>query len=101
MPVALARPIAWRQTHQIDAKVGKSTGVAEPLANAVSAGRVEGCRIAYAPSLRDRHDVDLGHRSTPCAMALGQAVSSRDRRPCFRIVDLNIVFGALRTGTFH
>src|ERR1700733_6811610 len=61
MPVALARPIAWRQTHEIDTEISKASGVAQPLTNAFGAGCVEWRRIARALAFRHRVYVDLGH----------------------------------------
>ena len=61
MPVALARPVARRQAHEIDAEIGKPAGVAQPLPHALGAGRVEGRRIARAFAFRHGGDVDLGH----------------------------------------
>ena len=61
MPVALARPIARRQAHQIDAEIGQPAGIAEALADALSTRRVERRRIARAFALRHGGDIDLGH----------------------------------------
>jgi hypothetical protein len=34
MPVALARPIAWRPAHEIDTAVSEPAAVTQPLTNA-------------------------------------------------------------------
>jgi hypothetical protein len=46
MPVALARPIARRQAHEIDPEISEPAGVAQPLPHAVGTGCVEWRRIA-------------------------------------------------------
>ncbi len=46
MPMALARPSAGRQAHEIDAEVDEAAGVAEPLPDAFGAGRGEGLGVA-------------------------------------------------------
>src|SRR5215471_6974773 len=61
MPVALARPIPRRQMHEIDAEILEASGIAEPLAHAFGARRVELRRIARASAFRHRGDVDLRH----------------------------------------
>ena len=46
MPVALARPIARRQVHEIDPEIREPAGIAESLPHAFGTGRVELRRIA-------------------------------------------------------
>src|SRR5262245_35029740 len=65
MPVALARPIARRQAHKIDAEVSEPAGVAQALPHALGTGRVEWLRIARAFAFRHGGDVDLGHGDIP------------------------------------
>src|SRR5206468_5899334 len=65
MPVALARPVAGGQAHEIDPEVGEPAGVAQALAHALGTGRVEGRRIARAFAFRHGGDVDPGHGSPP------------------------------------
>src|SRR5262245_8790663 len=65
MPVALARPVARRQAHEIDPKVREPAGVAQPLPHAGGTGRIERRRIARALALRHGGNVDLGHGSAP------------------------------------
>jgi hypothetical protein len=65
MPVALARPVARRQAHEIDPEISDPTSIAQPLPHTVGTGDVEGRRIARAFAFRDGRDVDLGHGSLP------------------------------------
>jgi hypothetical protein len=46
MPVALARPIARWQLHEIDPEIRQPAGVAQPLPYAFGTGRVKLRRIA-------------------------------------------------------
>ena len=48
VPVALARPAAGRQCHQVDAEIGEAAGIAEAPARAGGARGVEGCGVAGA-----------------------------------------------------
>src|SRR5215470_6978725 len=63
MPVALARPAARWQVHEIDPVIRKPAGVAEPLPHALGTGWVEWRRITRAFAFRHGGDVDLGHVS--------------------------------------
>jgi hypothetical protein len=61
MPMALARPVARRQPHEIDPEIGEAARIAQPLPHTFGTGRVELRRIARAFAYRYGGDVDLGH----------------------------------------
>src|SRR6516165_9638410 len=61
MPMALARPVTRRQTHEVNPEVGQSPGITHPLPDALGGGRIELRRIARALPFRHRGDVDLRH----------------------------------------
>jgi hypothetical protein len=46
MPMALARPVARRQVHEVESEIREPAGIAQPLPHAFGAGRVELRRIA-------------------------------------------------------
>ena len=51
VPVALTRPVAGRQAHQIDPEIGQPAFIAQPLPYPLSRARIEGRRIARAHAL--------------------------------------------------
>ena len=61
VPVTLARPVARRQAHEVDAEILDPASIAQPLTYAVDAGRIELRRIARPFAFGYRSDVDLGH----------------------------------------
>src|SRR5262249_48299759 len=61
MPVALARPIARRQAHEIDAEIREPAGIAKSLPYAFGTWGVELRWIARACAFRHSGDVDLRH----------------------------------------
>lgn len=61
VPVALARPAAGRQRHQVDAEILQPAGIAEAAAGAPGARLVEGGRVTGAFADGDGLHVDLGH----------------------------------------
>src|SRR6187401_647529 len=62
VPVALARPAARRQGHEIHAEVAKAARVAQTLPRARRTRRLERRRIIRTFAYWYSGDVDLGHR---------------------------------------
>src|SRR5688572_12989744 len=61
VPVALARPAAGRQGHQVDAEVAQATGVTEAPPRSCRARRIERRWISRTLSCGDRGNVYLWH----------------------------------------
>jgi hypothetical protein len=72
MPVALARPIAGRQAHEIDAEISEPAGIAQPLPHALRTGRIKRRRIARTLAPRHSGNVDLRHSSLRARITLAR-----------------------------